>query len=161
MRFNTKTVALTLATSLFFGQIYSATTATSTVTYTVGSIDAISVSGNPGPLNVTTAVAGSAPTSATDATTTYAVTTNNTARKVTGGLASAMPTGITLTASLAAPSGGTSAGAVTLTTTATSLVTGIANVAQGSLAITYTLAASVDAAQVAGSTNTVTYTIGP
>lgn len=138
-----------------------ATTATATVTYTIGSIDSISVSGNPGPLNVTTATPGSGPTSATDVTTTYSVTTNNTARKITGAVASSMPSGVTLDVSLAAPSGATSAGTVNLTTTAASLVTGIANIAQGSLAITYTLAATVSAAQVAGSTNTVTYTIGP
>lgn len=142
-------------------QIEAATTATATITYTIGSIDAITVSGNPGTLTVSAAVAGSAPTSATDATTTYAVTTNNTARKITGALATVMPTGTTLTVNLGAPTGGTSAGAVTLTTTAASLVTGIANIAQGSLTITYTLAATVSATQVTAATNTLTYTVGP
>lgn len=141
--------------------LVAATTATATVTYTIGSVDAISVSGNPGTLTVNTAVAGSSLTSASDATTTYAVTTNNTARKVTGSLASNMPTGVTLTVNLTAPTGGTSTGATTLSTTAANLVTGIANIAQGSLTVTYNLSATVSASQVSNSTNTVTYTIGP
>lgn len=141
--------------------LFAATTATATVTYSIGSIDAISVSGNPGPLNINSAVAGSGPSTASDSSTTYAVTTNNSARKVTGSLATAMPTGVILSVNLEAPKGATSAGTVNLTTTSSNLVTGIANLAQGSMAITYNLSATLAAAQVSGATNTVTYTIGP
>lgn len=144
------------------GVLFAASTATATVTYTIGSIDAITVSGNPAPLNVTTAVAGSPPSSASDSSTTYAVTTNNTSRKITGAVASTMPTGTTLSVNLTAPSGGSvSAGAVALTTTAQSLVTGIDQLAQSNLGITYTLTATSAAAPVVAATNTVTYTIGP
>lgn len=139
----------------------AATTATATVTFTIGSIDSITVSGNPAAMTVNAATAGSAPTSATDATTTFAVTTNNTARRITGAVDSTLPTGVTLSVALAAPTGATSAGAVALTTTAQALVTAIANIAQGSLTITYTLAATVSAVQVAGATRVVTYTVGP
>lgn len=157
--FRKKVVAfLGIAALLQHVEVEASTTATAHVTYTVGSIDAISVSGDPGPLNVTTATAGSAPTSATDATTTYAVTTNNT-RSIVGVLTSAMPTGVTLSANLVAPSGGTSAGAVSLSTTSASLVTGISTLSASGLTVTYTLAATVSATQVAGATNTVTYTI--
>lgn len=140
---------------------WAATTATATVTYTIGSIIAISVSGNPGTLTVNSATAGSNPTSATDATTTYAVTSNIATQRVTGAIATAMPTGTTLSVNLAAPSGGTSAGTVALTTTAQNLVTGISNIAAAGNVITYTLAATVAAATVTNATNTVTYTIGP
>lgn len=140
---------------------FAATTATATITYTIGSIDAIAVSGNPGPLNVTAATAGSAPSSASDASTTYAVTTNNTARRITASLATNMPSGVTLSVALAAPTGATSLGAVNVSTTAATLVTGISNIAQAGLAITYTLTASPSAAQVTAATNTITYTIGP
>lgn len=152
-----------LGTGLFLlsSSLHAATTATATVTYTIGSIDAITVSGNPGPLVVNSATAGSGPTSAVDASTTYAVTTNSTARRVTAALTTAMPTGVSLTVALQAPTGATSVGAVALTTAAQALVTGIANVAQGSLTVTYTLIATLAAAQVSGATNTVTYTIGP
>lgn len=158
-----KKASLVLATALLSFPMFSwgATTATATVTYTIGTITAISVSGNPAALTINSAVAGSAPTSATDATTTYAVTTNTTAQRVTAAVASAMPSGVTLSVNLAAPSGATSAGNVALTTTSQALVTGLSNVASASNTITYTLAATVNAASVANATNTVTYTIGP
>lgn len=138
-----------------------ATTATATATYTISTIAAISISGNPAPLNITSTTAGSSLPNATDSSTTYSVTTNQTARRVTGALATTMPVGITLTVNLTAPTGGTSAGAVALTTTAQSLVTGIANVAQGGMAITYVLSATLSAVPVSAATNTLTYTIGP
>jgi hypothetical protein len=156
------TLLLSLIGLMLFPQAsWSATTATATVTYTIGTILAITVSGNPGPLNVTTATAGSPPPSATDSSTTYAVTCNVASQRVTGSLASAMPTGVTLAVTLAAPTGATSAGAVSLTTSAQSLVTAISNVAQSGLAVTYTLTATLSAATVSAATNTVTYTIGP
>ncbi len=159
---NKKLIFVGLATLVLTQQaLFASTTATATVTWTVASIDAISVSGNPGTLTVNSATAGSAPSSAADSTTTYSVTTNNTARKVTGAVGVAMPTGVTLSVNLAAPTGGTSIGSVGLTTTAQSLVTGIANLAQSALGITYTLAATVSAAQASAQTATVTYTVGP
>lgn len=141
--------------------IFAATTATATVTYTIGVIDGISVSGNPGPLNITTATPGSAPTPATDNSTTYAITTNGTARNITGTLTSNMPTGVTLTVNLAAPSTGSSAGAVALSTVASNLVSGVASLTQSGLGITYVLSATTAASQVASGSNTVTFTFGP
>lgn len=139
----------------------AATTATATVTYTISSISAISVSGNPGALVVNSAVAGSQPTSATDSTTTYSVTTNGTSQKITGSIDTTMPSGSSLSINLTAPSGATSSGSVALTTTAQNLVTGISNVAQANMPITYTLNADVSAAAASGQTRTVTLTIGP
>jgi hypothetical protein len=159
MNYKSLIICLTAAVLLQL-DLEGSTTATATVNYNISSIDAISVSGNPGTLTINTATAGSAPTSVTDSSTTYAITTNNTSRNITGALASTMPTGITLSATLVAPSVGTSAGDVALSTTAASLVTGIANISQSSMMITYSLDATVSAAQGSGS-NTVTYTIGP
>lgn len=144
-----------------YAHLFGSNSAQATVTYTIGSVDSITVSGNPGNLNITAAVAGSALTNATDATTTYSVTTNNSSRKIYGSVASAMPTGVTLDVSLTAPTGGSSSGNVALTTTAAALVTSISNIAQAALGITYTLSATLSASQVSGSTNTITYTIGP
>ena len=136
-------------------------TATATVTYTINSIDSIAVSGNPGPLNITTATAGSNPSSAVDSSTTFAVTSNNSSRKITASLASNMPPNITLSVDMVAPTGATSAGSIALDTTTQSLVTGIGNLAQGSLGITYILTATTSASPVTAATNTVTYTIAP
>lgn len=131
--------------------------ATQDVSFEVQAINELSFTGSPS-LVINTATAGSAPTSAT-ANATYAVTTNETNRKITAEIDSDMPTGLTLTVSLAAPSGGTSAGAVSLSTTAHDVVTGIATQNASGLSVSYSLSATSAAGVVAADTRTVTYTI--
>jgi hypothetical protein len=70
-----------------------------------------------------------------------------------------MPAGLTLSSSLAAPTGGTSAGFLSLSTVAVDLVTGITKLAQGSLGVSYTLDATPAAGVVTSATRLVTYTI--
>ena len=65
--------------------------ATQTVTYSVSAINELSVSGNPAALAVSTATAGSEPDDATDATTTYGISTNQTGTKITAAIDTAMP----------------------------------------------------------------------
>ena len=137
----------------------SGTTATQTATYEVTSIDEISVSGNPGALTINTAVAGSQPTDATDATTTYAITTNNSTRKITGKINTAMPANTSLKVTLVAPTGGTSAGQVTLSVTDQDLVTGITKLAESGKTITYVFSATLAAGIVASASKTVTLTV--
>lgn len=131
--------------------------ATQSVGYEVTAINEISVAGAPS-LVISSATAGSAPTSAT-ASGTYAITTNETNRKITAAIDAEMPTGTTLTVTLDAPTGGASAGAVALTTVAADVVTGISTVEESGLSITYDLSATVDAGVVAAGSRTVTYTI--
>jgi len=138
--------------------VAAAQTATQLVTIQVNAINVISVSGTPS-LTITTATAGSAPTSVTDATSSWNVTTNQTGAKITASLNSAMPAGLTLSANLGAPAGATSAGLTALGTTASDVVTGITKVANGPLGLTYRLDATVAAGVVASTTRTVTYTI--
>jgi len=144
-----------------FQPLHSATSATATATFTIATINAISVTGNPAAFNINAAVAGSPPTNVTDISTTYAVTTNATSQRIQGSIDTGMPTGVTLSINLTAPTGGTSAGAVSMTTTAQNLVTGISNVAQSGLQICYTVSATPSASPAAATTRTVTYTIGP
>jgi hypothetical protein len=110
-------------------------------------------------ITVNAATAGSAPTAATDATTTYAVTTNETGQKITGEIDSNMPTGVTLTVALVAPTGGTSTGATSLTTVAADLVTGIATLNESGKTITYSLSATSAAGVVSSASKIVTLTI--
>lgn len=133
-------------------------TANQTVTYEVTAINEMSASGNPGNLTVNAAVAGSAPTLVSDATTTYAITTNE-SRKITGSINTDMPSGVTLSVALAAPGVGSSLGDVTLTDAAADLVTGITPVAASSNEITYKLSATPAAGVVPSATKTVTLTI--
>jgi hypothetical protein len=139
-------------------QSAAAQTATQTVTFQVDAINQIAFAGSPS-LVIATATAGSPPNSAVNATATWAVTTNQSSAKVTGSIASAMPAGLTLSANLSAPAGGTSIGLQALGTVAVDLVTGITQVAQGALGVTYQLDATVGAGVVASTTRTVTYTI--
>ncbi|KPL02432.1 MAG: hypothetical protein AMJ90_05855 [candidate division Zixibacteria bacterium SM23_73_2] len=138
----------------------AANTANQTVTFEVTAINEVSVSGDPGDLEVNTATAGSEPTADTDATTTWALTTNQSTKKMTGSIDEAMPANVTLQVNLTAPTaGGSSQGDVTLTTSDADLVTSIATVAESGLTITYTLSATVDAGVVAQDTRTVTLTL--
>ena len=116
----------------------------------------ITVSGSPGNLVVNTAVAGSPPTSAIDATTTYTiVATGATLRGITGKLNTAPPAGVTITVTLAACGGGTSYGPIVLTTVAQNLVHGISTTSC-TAAITYQVDATAAAGVVALQSKTVT-----
>lgn len=137
----------------------AANTAQQTVTYEVTAINEISVSADPGNLVVNTATAGSQPTADTDATTTWAVTTNESTKKMTGSIDTNMPANVTLEVNLAAPTGGSSQGDVTLSTTDGDLVTAISTVAESGLTITYTLSATIAAGVVAQAQKTVTLTL--
>ena len=127
------------------------------VSFEVTAINLIQFSGSPS-LTISSATAGSAPTSAT-ANATYAITTNESGRKIIAELDSDMPAGVTLSVSLAAPSGATSAGAVQLTDAPQAVVTDIDAVNASGLNVTYTLTATPAAGVVANGSRTVTYTI--
>lgn len=141
------------------GVAFAADTATQSATYEVQPINELSVSGNPGALVINTATAGFAPDQVSDATTTYAITTNETGKKITAAINTAMPDNVTLRVTLAAPTGATSVPAVTLGTTALDVVTDITEIAQSGKTITYTLDADVTAGVVESDSKTVTYTI--
>ena len=149
---------IALALVAFGATSAQAQTANQTVTFAVNAINQIAFVGAPS-LTITTAVAGSAPTSATDNTASWAVTTNQTGAKITASIPSIMPAGLTLSSNLTAPTGGASAGFQALGTTAVDLVTGITKLAQGALGVTYKLDATVAAGVVASGTKVVTYTI--
>jgi hypothetical protein len=149
-------VAFALAVS---GIAMAANTATQTVTFQVDAISQLSVSGDPGALVISSATAGSDPSPATDNTTTYALTTNQSSQKIVGSIDSAMPSGVTLKVTLGAPTGGSSAGAVSLTASDQDLVTGISQVAESGKTIGYELDATVGAGVVSSDTRTVTFTL--
>jgi len=154
---NAKKIFSTLALIVSASSAASAQTATQTVTFQVDAINQIAFSGSPS-LVINTATAGSNPTDATAAAS-WAVTTNQSGAKITASIGSNMAAGLTLSANLSAPAGGSSAGSQSLSTVAVDLVTGITKLAQGSLGVTYTLSATAAAGVVSSATRTVTYTI--
>lgn len=141
------------------GLAMAGNTAEQTVTYQVDAINEISVSDDPGDLVINSATAGSEPNEDTDNSTNWAITTNQTARKITGSINTAMPANVTLEINLTAPTGGVSAGDVSLLATDADLVTSIETVAESGLTITYTLSATVTAGVVTQAQKTVTLTL--
>jgi len=141
------------------GLALAGNTAQQTVTYQVDAINEISVSGDPANLVVNSATAGSEPNADTNNTTTWAITTNQTARKMTGGINSDMPANVTLEINLTAPTDGASEGDVILSSIVADLVTSIETIAESGLTITYTLSATVDAGVVTQAQKTVTLTL--
>lgn len=131
--------------------------ATQDVSFEVQAISELSFTGSPS-LVISAATSGAAPTAAT-ASASYAISTNETNRTITAEIDSDMPTGLVLSVSLAAPSGGSSAGAVVLSTTAQPVVTGISSLNASGLGVSYSLSATSAAGVVAADSRTVTYTI--
>ena len=138
---------------------FAGNSATQIVSYEVKAINELSVSSESVSLAVDSATAGSAPTAATNSTTTYSITTNESDRKIVGALNTDMPSGVTLSVALAAPSGAASAGQVALSTTPADLVTGISTLNETGKAIAYELTATSAAGVVPSASKTVTLTI--
>jgi hypothetical protein len=142
-----------------------AQTATVTVNYQVDGIQRISTSANSVTLHITNSpVVGVAEDSVSDASLTYAITTNMTGSKISGYLSAAMPTGTGLDLSMAAPAVGTSAGQVTLTnaisTSAVDLVTGITKTSGSGYVMTFWFETTPAAGVLAAASRTLTLTIG-
>ena len=158
MKFLRLLTAAAVGTALVSTLALAQTSATQTFNVQVTAINEISMSGAPS-LLISSASAGGPPTSVTSATNTWAVTTNQTGSTISGSIASAMPTGLTLSANLGAPAGATSAGLKALGTTAVALVTGVTKVNASGLSLTYQLDATTAAGVVNAATLNVTYTI--
>lgn len=155
-----KILAVAILILLGVTRTASAQTANQVVTIVVANINVISVSSGSLTLTINTATPGSAPTDAVQSATSYSLTTNGAAMKITADLGAAYASGISLALNLAAPSGATSAGSIVLTTTAQDLVTGISNLNESTVGITYTASATTAAApNGAGEAQTVTLTI--
>ena len=134
------------------------TTVTQTVTYEVQAINEIGLN-TPLTLVINTAKAGALPNAATDDTTTYSITTNETGKKITAKIDSAMPAGLILKVRLDPPAqAGVSAGEVTLTTTPQDVVTGIGPVTASKIKILYTLSAMGAVSPTSGA-RSVTFTL--
>lgn len=142
--------------------VLGSNTDTITVNYEVQAINEIDISAASVTLTISAASAGSQPTDFTDnSTATYAITTNaaTDGKKITAAIDTNMPTGVTLSVTLAAPTGGSSAGEVAMTSIAADVVTLIDAVAESGLAMTFKLSATVSAGVVASASKTLTLTL--
>jgi len=126
------------------------------VTINVAEIAVISVQGTIN-MTIAAATAGQAPDAAT-ASATYAVTSNGKDKKISAKLDVDMSKGLTLFATMGAPSKARSEGKVELSTKSVDLVSKIKNVNENGLGLTYEAVATVDA-EPDTYVRTVTYTI--
>jgi hypothetical protein len=137
-----------------------AQTATVTVTYSVATIQKISVSSPTVTLAINTVTTpGNQPDSAFTTGVTYAVTNNLTGSKITGVLCTALASGLDMDINLGAPTGATSAGQKQLSTTAQDLVTGIGKINQSGMSLYLQFDATSAAGVVASSTEVITLTL--
>lgn len=143
------------AAVLVLGTVGNAAAQTASVTYEIAAINETSFTGTPAKLLID---AASELSGVSDATTTWAVTTNQTGMAVQGAV-SALPAGVTLEVELAKPTGTSVTTKRALSTTAQDLVTGITTLSESGLAVTYTLSATPAAGVVAEQIATVTYTV--
>ena len=109
-----------------------------TITVRVEAINEVSVNGESNTL-VIGSQKGSAANNAT-----WAVTTNETNKRLVGSIDADMPPGVTLCVELETPDKAFSNGPVVLSTTPQNLVTGISRVAEGDLEVVYTLSTESD-----------------
>ena len=126
------------------------------VSINVAEIAVIAVQGQIN-MTINSAVAGQAPDAVT-ASATYAVTTNGKNKKISAKLDRNMSSGLTLFATMDAPSKARSAGKVELTNRSVDLVSRISNVNESGLGLTYEAVATVDATPDTY-VRTITYTI--
>jgi hypothetical protein len=152
-------LSILVLTALLSVTSFAGPTGTPTISFQVTAINELSVSGNPAALIVNSATAGLAPNSVYDASTSYAITTNETNRKITGSINADMPVNIGLAIILLEPTGATSMGWMVLSTAPVNLVTGIGKLNQSGMLIGYWLAATSAAGVVPSNTRTVTLTI--
>jgi hypothetical protein len=153
------TGACTIALTFAAAGTAAAQDATQNVDFSVTNMALLTVSGHPAPMSVT---AGGVGNTATNAVTTYGITSNlAAAQKIMASLNTVMPTGVTLSTALAAPNtgGATTAGAVVLTATPQLVVGTVMPQQTTGMGITYTLSASVLAAAAANAQRVVTYTL--
>lgn len=158
---NAGRLTLLLGALAMFAGVSGAQTTTQSITYTISPINVIAVTGAPS-LVINSAVTGNQLTAATDATSTWSVTSNSgsaSPKSLKASINTDMPMGVTLEVNASSPTNGTSAGFQSLSTTAVALVTGINLSTSASLTISYRLSALLTAGAAALSSKTVTYTL--
>ncbi len=146
---------------VFFGFAHVSSaqvTASHNVTIIVPTFNLISVSGD---VTITVGAPGSAGSDPTDGTASgsYSVTTNEAGQKITAQLSADYSAGLTLSSSLSSIGGGTAAGSTALSTTAVDLLTGISAVSSTGTINYVASATAAAAANGAGETRAVTYTL--
>ena len=151
-------IVLLAATST--GVLVAQTTANQSVTLEVKPVTKISVSGNPGPLTITDAVAGSPVMSVEDNSTSYNITTNMDNMKIVASIDNPMPAGTKLEMSIASTNG-LSSGIVDVSSASSpvNVVTGISRGTDAGQSISYLFTADAVVGGISGEARVITLTL--
>lgn len=126
----------------------------------VGEIYILGISSAAVNLTLLSPTAGNDFSPATDSSSSYSVTVNSSqTRKIAASISSVLPSGMNLSMTLQAPTGGTSQGPVLLTAAAKDAVLGVTDVAQSNLNITYSLTCAIGQSTVGSGSRVVTLTL--
>jgi hypothetical protein len=142
---------------LFDGNAYGGQTGTAVAAFYFQEINEIAISGSP-TLTINSAVPGHEPQPVLDTSSSYAITTNGTNKKLTASIDRQMPANTTLEIQCATPGVGASKGFVALSTVSADVVNGISHIAATNKVITYRFSATT-AAGIITSSCTVTLTL--
>ncbi len=135
-------------------------TASQSVTLQVQAVTKIAVSGNPGALVISDAVAGSDLTSVSDNTTSYNITTNTDNMKIVASISATMPAGTRLLLQLGS-NRGLSVGSIDISNAVSpvDLVTGISKGSDPNQTISYVFAANADVPAIPSESRVITLTL--
>jgi hypothetical protein len=135
-------------------------TASQSLLLEVKPVSKIAVSGNPGALVISDAIAGGDLVSVSDNSTTYSLLTNLENMKIVASISARMPEGTWLMIRLES-SRGTSMGTVDLSNALTpvDVVTGVSKGTEQNQPVTYVFAANADVGQIPSDSRTITLTI--
>ena len=135
-------------------------TVSQSVTLQVQAVTKIAVSGNPGALVISDAVAGSDLTSVSDNTTSYNITTNTDNMKIVASINSPMPVGTRLLLQLGS-NRGLSIGSIDMSNAISpvDLVTGISKGSDLNQTISYVFAANADTPAIPSDSRVITLTL--
>ena len=135
-------------------------TATQSLTLEVKPVTKLSVSGNPGSLIISDALAGDTEMSVQDHSTSYNLTTNLDNMKISASIDNPMPFGTKLMLSLGSASG-SSAGLVdiSIATLPVNVVTGISRGTESGQSIAYVFTADAQVGEVPSQSRTITLTL--
>jgi hypothetical protein len=154
MKLNIKSIAAAILTAGILGQAaFAADTVEQTVNFSVAPINEISVSSASVTIpTIVSTLAGADPEPVLASGGTYAITTNETGKKITGSIDTNMNPGMALEVRLDAPTGGSISNSFQLlTTTAVDLVNGLSTLSESGNAIVYRLTTTAEAGVVSES----------
>lgn len=134
--------------------------AAQSVTLQVQAVTKIAVSGNPGAMTITDAVAGSNLTAVADNSTNYSITTNTDNMKIVGSISAPMPAGTQLKIQLAS-NRGISLGSMDVSNALSpvDLVTGVNKGSDQNQSISYVFSANADVPSIPSDSRIITLTL--